>query len=153
MEVHEHPATERGQHRRHLNIAIAEPRSDISGSQRERHCDQDKPEQSADALDTDVELVHASDRELAQVDLTVTDFPLVRPFPVVNDTIKLAALGWESTFHAYAIARTVDEHVESDRTGRHHGPEREAERRAIDGLTTYSCTDNGEFVEFSALSR
>jgi len=25
-------------------------------------------------------------------------------------------------------------HLESDRTGRHHGPDREAERRAIDGL-------------------
>lgn len=90
----------------------------------------------ADVLDTDVELVHASERELARYDLAPTDFPLVRPVPVIVDTAKLTALGWESTSHADALARTVAEHLESDRTGRHHGPDRETERRAIEGLTT-----------------
>lgn len=93
-------------------------------------------EHIADALETNVDLVHASDRELAAYELSPTDFPLVRPVPVINDTAKLASLGWESTSPADAIARTVDEHLESDRTGRHHGPDRERERRAIDGLTT-----------------
>lgn len=90
----------------------------------------------ADVLDTDVDLVHASERELARYDLAPTDFPLVRPVPVIVDTAKLAALGWESTSHADALDRTVAEHVESDRTGRHHGPDREVERRAIEELTT-----------------
>jgi nucleoside-diphosphate-sugar epimerase len=91
-------------------------------------------ERIADTLGTDVELVHASDRELAEYDLETTDFPLVRPIPVIIDTAKLAALGWESSPHADTIARTVEEHLESDRTGRQHGPDREVERRAIDGL-------------------
>jgi 2'-hydroxyisoflavone reductase len=91
-------------------------------------------EHIAEALDTTVELVHASERELARHDLEPTDFPLVRPIPSILDTTKLASLGWESTPTADAIARTVDEHLESDRTGRHHGPDRQAERRAIDGL-------------------
>jgi len=90
----------------------------------------------AAALDTDVEFVHASERELAGYDLDPTDFPLVRPVPSIDATDKLAAPGWDSTPHADAISRTVDEHLESDRTGRHYGPDREDERRAIDGLTT-----------------
>lgn len=90
----------------------------------------------ADALETDVELVHASDRELATHDLAPTDFPLVPPTPSLIDTTKLAALGWDSTPHADAIPPTVDDHLESDRTGRHHGPDRDVERRAIDALAT-----------------
>jgi nucleoside-diphosphate-sugar epimerase len=92
-------------------------------------------EHVADALERDVEFVHASERELVRYDLTPTDFPLVRPVPVVIDTAKLTGLGWESSPHPDAIARTVEEHLENDRTGRHHGPDRKAERRAIDGLT------------------
>jgi nucleoside-diphosphate-sugar epimerase len=93
-------------------------------------------EHIAAALDTDVEPVHASERELARCDLAPTDFPLVRSRPVVIDTAKLAELGWESRPHADAIADTVDEHLESGRTGRHHGPSRERERAAIDELTS-----------------
>ncbi|MEF8825409.1 MAG: NAD-dependent epimerase/dehydratase family protein [Halapricum sp.] len=93
-------------------------------------------EHVADALDRDVEFVHASKRELSVYDLALTNFPLVRPVPVIIDTAKLASLGWESSPHAEAIDRTVDEHLGSDQTGRHHGPDREGERRAIDGITS-----------------
>jgi len=93
-------------------------------------------EHVADALDRDVEFVHTSGRELAEYDPALDDFPLVRRVPVIIDTAKLAALGWESSSHSDAIARTVEEHVESDRTGRQHGPDREGERQAIDGITS-----------------
>lgn len=93
-------------------------------------------EHIADGLDRDVEFVHASERELAGYDLGSGDFPLVRPVPVIIDTAKLAALGWESSPQASAIDRTVKEHLDSDRTGRHHGPDREVERRAIDDITS-----------------
>lgn len=90
---------------------------------------------AAEALDTGTELVHASDRELEEHGLARTDFPLFRPTPSIVATEKLAKLGWESTPHADAIARTVEEHLESDRTGRRHGPDRDVERRAIEKLT------------------
>jgi nucleoside-diphosphate-sugar epimerase len=89
-----------------------------------------------DALERDVKLVHASERDLTRYDLASSDFPLVRPVPVIIDTAKLAALGWASSPHTDAIARTVEEHLESDRTGRHHGPDREVERQAIDEITS-----------------
>jgi nucleoside-diphosphate-sugar epimerase len=89
----------------------------------------------ADALDTDVDLVHASERELDAHDLTTFDFPLVLPIPVLAATEKLAALGWEATDNATAIARTVEEHRDSDRTGRANGPDRAVEERAIRALT------------------
>lgn len=92
-------------------------------------------ERIADALDTEVTLVHASDRELAAYDLEPTDFPLIRPIPTLVDTSKLSALDWDSTPHSDAIARTVDEHLASGRTGRHHGPDRGVEQQAIDGLS------------------
>lgn len=92
-------------------------------------------EHIADALETDVEFVHASEREMIQYDLRATDFPLIRPIPVIIDTTTVAALGWESNPHGDAIARTVDEHFQSDRTGRHHGPDREKERRVIEKIS------------------
>lgn len=92
-------------------------------------------ESIAAALDTDVELVHASDRELAAYGIALADFPLFEPTLSLVDTAKLARLGWESTRHADAITRTVDDHLESGRTGRQHGPDRETERHAIAGLT------------------
>jgi len=88
----------------------------------------------AGALDTEVDLVHASERELAPHDLTTFDFPLALPIPVIADTDKLAALGWETTDTATAVARTVEEHLESDRTGRANGPDREVEVGAIEDL-------------------
>ena len=88
----------------------------------------------ADALDTDVEVVHASERELGAHDLTTFDFPLVLPVPVLAATDKLAALGWEATDNETAIARTVEEHLESDRTGRANGPDRAVEEQVIEAL-------------------
>lgn len=88
----------------------------------------------AGALDTDVEIVHGCEHELSAYDLSMFDFPLVLPIPVVADTSKLAALGWEATDPVQAVERTVEEHLESDRTGRAHGPDREVEEQCIDGL-------------------
>jgi len=88
----------------------------------------------ANALGEAVELVHASERELARYDLDPSHFPLVRAEPSVLATAKLARLGWDSTPHAEAIPPTVAEHRDSDRTGRHHGPDREREEAAIEDL-------------------
>ncbi|MFC7166554.1 NAD-dependent epimerase/dehydratase family protein [Halospeciosus flavus] len=93
-------------------------------------------ELAADHLDTDVELVHASDRELSTGGLELRSFPLYRPHPHLLDTSKLAALGWESTPVDEAMARTVEEHLESDRDGREVGPSREDEARVLGVLET-----------------
>lgn len=77
----------------------------------------------AEALDTELEIVHASARELADFDLEPTDFPLYTPVPFVGSTDKLAALGWESTPITETIRRTVADHLDSDRTGREIGPD------------------------------
>lgn len=90
----------------------------------------------AEALDREVELVYASRRELAEFGLEPSEFPLVRPRPVVVDTAKLTALGWDSTLPAEAVRSTVEEHVMSNRTGRHHGPDRDIEQQAINKLTS-----------------
>ena len=90
----------------------------------------------ADAADTDVEVVHAGERELAAADLSAADFILYRDYPHVLDTNKLAALGWESTPLAEAMERTVAEHRESDRDGSEHDPGREAEERVLGVLDT-----------------
>jgi 2'-hydroxyisoflavone reductase len=92
-------------------------------------------ELAADAFDTDLELVHASERELARRDLSPTDFPLYRPSPAVVSTEKLARLGWESTPFADAFSRTVEEHAGSERTGEELGPARETELALIEELT------------------
>ena len=90
----------------------------------------------ADAAGTDCEVVTASERELSTADLSAADFPLYRAYPHVLDTAKLAALGWESTPRAEAIARTLAEHRESDRDGREEGPDRAAEERVLGVLDT-----------------
>ncbi|MXR41074.1 NAD-dependent epimerase/dehydratase family protein [Halobaculum sp. WSA2] len=90
----------------------------------------------AEAADTDVEVVHAGDRELGAADLAADDFILYRDYPHVLDTNKLAALGWESTPLAEAMERTVAEHRESDRDGSEHDPGREAEERVLGVLDT-----------------
>jgi nucleoside-diphosphate-sugar epimerase len=87
-----------------------------------------------EALDTEVETVFASDRELATADLSLDDFPLYIPWPTVFDTDKLADLGWESTPLAESMAVTVEEHLESDRDGRELGPSRDRETDVIDAL-------------------
>ncbi|GGL63068.1 epimerase [Halocalculus aciditolerans] len=92
---------------------------------------EDTVAEAASALDTTVEPVYASDRELATVDLSLTDFPMYRESPHILDTHKLAALGWESTPVREAMQRTVEEHLDSDRTGEDEGPGRQAEERLI----------------------
>ncbi|NHN57983.1 MULTISPECIES: NAD-dependent epimerase/dehydratase family protein [Halorussus] len=90
----------------------------------------------ADALDTSVDVVHAGERELAAADLAPDDFVLYRDYPHVLDTDKLAALGWESTPLDEAMARTVEEHLESDRHGSEYDPGRDAEERVLGVLDT-----------------
>ncbi|MFB6085450.1 MAG: NAD-dependent epimerase/dehydratase family protein [Halodesulfurarchaeum sp.] len=93
-------------------------------------------ELAADALGTDVELVHASDRELSIADLDSTAFPLYRGYPHLLATDKLAALGWESTPVEMAMERTVADHQESDRDGLEKGPDRAGEERLLEVLET-----------------
>ncbi|QLD88491.1 NAD-dependent epimerase/dehydratase family protein [Natronomonas salina] len=90
----------------------------------------------ADACDTDVETVHASARELGAVDVEPGDFPIYRHYPHLLDTTKLRSLGWESTPHEEALAVTVADHRDSDRTGREEGPDRETEERLMSVLET-----------------
>jgi nucleoside-diphosphate-sugar epimerase len=90
----------------------------------------------AEAMDTEVEIVHAGERELAAADLSTDDFILYRDYPHVLETDKLAALGWESTPVEEAMARTVAEHRESDRDGAEYDPGREAEERVLGVLDT-----------------
>ncbi|WP_207587393.1 NAD-dependent epimerase/dehydratase family protein [Halomontanus rarus] len=88
-------------------------------------------EQIATALETSVTIVRATPRDLAAVDLSPTDFSLCRPHPYVVSTAKLADLGWESTPLETGIERAVENHLESDRDGRDHGPDRETEERLL----------------------
>lgn len=90
----------------------------------------------ADGLDTSVEVVHASERELSIVELSTDDFVLYREYPHVLDTNKLAALGWRSTPVETAIARTITEHRENGRDGGDHDPGRDREERVIEVLDT-----------------
>jgi nucleoside-diphosphate-sugar epimerase len=93
----------------------------------------------ADALDTSVEVVHASERELASVGLEPDDFVLYHhlgsSYPHVLETCKLAALGWQSTSVDVSMARTVAETLASGRDGSAFDPGRAAEERLVDSLT------------------
>jgi nucleoside-diphosphate-sugar epimerase len=105
------------------SLDSAEPRSgDESSARRPR--------------DTEVEVVHASERELAIGDLSLDDYILYRDYPHVLDTNKLAALGWESTPVDEAMQRAVDDHLDSDRDGSEHEPGRENEERVLGVLDT-----------------
>jgi nucleoside-diphosphate-sugar epimerase len=94
----------------------------------------DSVELIADALDTDVEVVTASERELSAHDLAPSEFPQYTPDPMVVETGKLADLGWGSTPRADAVAAHVENYLDSDRDGIARGPDREAECRAIEAL-------------------
>ncbi|ELY80233.1 NAD-dependent epimerase/dehydratase family protein [Natrinema gari] len=89
-----------------------------------------------ETLATEVEVVHAGPRELAAGDIDLEDYPLYRSYPHVLSTAKLAALGWEATPLEEAMARSVDDHLESDRDGDRNGPDREAEERVLSILET-----------------
>ncbi len=91
-------------------------------------------ELAADAMDTAVELVHASERELETHGLSSADFPLYTPTPFLASTEKLGSLGWESTPLSETVARTVEEHLESGRIGEDVGPDREKEEAVLDAL-------------------
>ncbi|MFC7097951.1 NAD-dependent epimerase/dehydratase family protein [Halobaculum marinum] len=90
----------------------------------------------AEAADTDCEVVHAGEHELAAADLSPDDFILYRDYPHVLDTNKLAALGWESTPLTEAMERSVADHRDSDRDGSEHDPGRDAEERVLGVLDT-----------------
>lgn len=90
----------------------------------------------ADALGTDVEPVHAGERELAAGNLTFDDFPLYRDPPHVLDTNKLRSLGLDPVSPETAIAETVDSSPETGADGAQQGPDREAEERVLGVLDT-----------------
>ncbi|WP_181687232.1 NAD-dependent epimerase/dehydratase family protein [Halorhabdus salina] len=79
----------------------------------------------ADAMDRDARPVGVSANELAAGMVSPEEFPLYREQPHLLSTSKLHALGWESTPQEQALAATVAEHRESDRTGQGNGPDRE----------------------------
>jgi DNA-binding transcriptional LysR family regulator len=93
----------------------------------------------ADALETSVEVVHASERELADVGLDPDEFVLYHHlgsrYPHVLDTCKLAGLEWKSTPVEQSIALTVEECIASGRDGSTFGPGRDAEERLLDAIT------------------
>lgn len=92
----------------------------------------------AGALDTSVDVVHASRRELGEYGLVPDDFVLYHhlnsSYPHVLSSCKLSSLGWGSTPVETAIQRTVEESVESGRRGGFYDPGRNAEERLIDDL-------------------
>lgn len=90
----------------------------------------------ADVLETDIEIVTASQRELSAGGLSTDDFVLYRDYPHVLATGKLTGLGWDSTPIREAMARTATDHRESERDGSDHDPGRDAEERVIEVLTT-----------------
>ncbi|WP_410765307.1 NAD-dependent epimerase/dehydratase family protein [Haloferax sp. DFSO60] len=90
----------------------------------------------ADVAGTEIEVVHAGERELAAGELSPTDFILYREYPHLLSTSKLAALGWESTPFDEAMRRSVESHRESDRDGSEYDPGRDAEERVLSILDT-----------------
>ncbi|WP_224447393.1 NAD-dependent epimerase/dehydratase family protein [Haloprofundus salilacus] len=93
----------------------------------------------ADALDTEVDVVGASERELAAVGLEPADFPLYTPRPMLVSTEKLASLGWESTPKADAVAATATAHVENGRDGAENGPARKDEEKVLEAMEETSA--------------
>jgi len=90
----------------------------------------------ADALDTDVEVVTAGERELDAGGLSPSDFPLYRDPPHVLDTNKLRSLGWDPVAPEDAIAETVEATSEREADEARQGPDREAEERVLGVLET-----------------
>ena len=90
----------------------------------------------AEASETEIEHVYASERELGAVGLSLDDFPIYREYPHLLETAKLRSLGWSSTPHESALAEAVEEHRQSERTGKDNGPNRETAERLMDVLGT-----------------
>jgi nucleoside-diphosphate-sugar epimerase len=91
----------------------------------------------ATAAGTDLDVVTAGPRELAAGEIDLEEYPLYRHYPHVLSTAKLADLGWESTPLEEAMVRSVESHLDSERDGREHGPDREAEERVLGILDTF----------------
>ncbi|WP_418282705.1 NAD-dependent epimerase/dehydratase family protein [Halorubrum sp. DTA98] len=85
----------------------------------------------AAAADTECEVVPASADALAAGDLTPDEFVLYREYPHLLETCSLAALGWESTPVAEAMARSVADHRDSNRDGSKWDPGRAREERVL----------------------
>lgn len=89
----------------------------------------------AAVLDTAVELVYASRRELAEYDLEPADFILYHHpatgYPHIHETCKIRRLGWESTTVEEAMSRTVEERIDYLRNQPDAPPNREAEERLL----------------------
>jgi nucleoside-diphosphate-sugar epimerase len=81
-------------------------------------------------------VVTAGERELSAAGLSPTDFPGYRDPPHLLSTAKLRDLGWRPTPHEEALAATITEHREADRTGREQGPDRAAEETVLSILDT-----------------
>jgi len=90
----------------------------------------------AAALETDVELVPASERELSVADLSLEDFPLYRDPPHLLSTEKLASIGWEATPLAESMAASVAAYRERQDPTIEPGPDRETEERVLEVLDT-----------------
>ncbi len=90
---------------------------------------------AAEALDADVEVVHASEHDLARSDLAPDDFPLYTPSPALAATGKLHALGWDSTPPEAAVRETARSHRERGLTGEEYDPGRDREEQVIAALT------------------
>jgi nucleoside-diphosphate-sugar epimerase len=90
----------------------------------------------ADAGGPTPEFVQAGARELAAADLGLDDYVLYRAYPHLLDTTRLASLGWSSTPLREAMQRSVDAHLQSDRDGTDHGPDRDTEERVLGVLDT-----------------
>jgi len=90
---------------------------------------------AADTLDTEVELVHAGEHDLARADLSPDEFVLYTPSPALVSTGKLHALGWDSTPVDVAVRETARSHRERGLTGAEYDPGRERETRVLDALT------------------
>jgi 2'-hydroxyisoflavone reductase len=84
-----------------------------------------------EGLDAEVELVTASERELAAGDLVPDDFPLYNSNPHMLSTEKLYDLGWEPVDPAEAIAETVTTEYETERDP---GPDLAATAAVLDAL-------------------
>ncbi|MFW6384660.1 MAG: NAD-dependent epimerase/dehydratase family protein [Halodesulfurarchaeum sp.] len=90
----------------------------------------------AGGLDTTVERVHASERELSVADLALEDLPLYRSSPHVLSTGKLSDLGWEATPLEESMSTTVEAYLHSPPDSLDAGPNREAEERVLRVLDT-----------------
>jgi len=86
---------------------------------------------TAEAVGNDPERVYAGERELQEVGLSQTDFPLYNPDVHVLSTEKLKRIGWEPVTPREAIQRTVEADTEPERDP---GPDREDESALLDRL-------------------